>query len=96
VEETEKYVRKKFKARYTIKGMVQTLHRLGCTHKKASNVPEKADKEKPEAFVKTYNRRYKKLPEGEKVYFMDGSHPPFNNHIGYGWIRKRQRFEIKS
>jgi hypothetical protein len=61
-----------------------------------SNIPGKADKAKQEAFVKTYKRRYKKLAEGEKVYFMDGSHPAFNNHLGHGWIRKGGGFEIRS
>jgi hypothetical protein len=85
-----------FKERYTVPGMVQTLHRLGYSYKKGSSVPGKADKEKQESFIKTYKRRYKKLSEDEKVYFMDGSHPTYNNHIGYGWIRKESRFEIKS
>jgi transposase len=95
-EEVCEYVLKRFKVRYTVKGMVQTLHRLGYSYKKASSVPGKADKEQQEAFVKRYKRRYKKLSEGEKVYFMDGSHPTFNNHAGYGWIRKGGRFELPS
>jgi transposase len=95
-EEVRAYVWKRFKVRYTVHGMVQTLHRIGYAYKKASTVPGKADIAKQEAFIKTYKRRYKKLPDGEKVYFMDGSHPTFNNHIGYGWIGKGQRFEIKS
>jgi transposase len=95
-EEICEYVWKRFKVRYTASGMVQTLHRIGYTYKKASSVPGKADKEKQEAFVKRYKRRYKTLSEDEKVYFMDGSHPTFNNHAGYGWIRKGGRFEIPS
>jgi transposase len=95
-EEVCEYVWKTCKVRYTVKGMVQTLHRLGYSYKKASSVPRKADKEKQEAFIRRYKRRYKKLSEDEKVYFMDGSHPTFNNHIGYGWIRKGERFEIRS
>jgi transposase len=76
--------------------MVQTPRRLGYSYKKASSVPGKADKAKQEAFVKSYKRRYKKLSNNEKVYFMDGSHPTFNNHPGHGWIAKGGRFEIKS
>jgi transposase len=95
-EEVCGYVWKTFKVRYTVKGMVQTLHRLGYSYKKASSVPGKADREKQELFIKRYKRRYKKLLEDEKVYFMDGSHPTFNNHIGYGWIRKGGRFEMRS
>jgi transposase len=95
-EEVCVYVWKRFKVRYTVQGMVQTLHRIGYSYKKGSTVPGKADTAKQEAFIKTYKRRYKRLSEGKKVYFMDGSHPTFNNHIGYGWIGKGQRFEIKS
>jgi transposase len=95
-EEICEYVRKRFKARYTAPGMVQMLHRTGYTYKKASSVPGKADKEKQERFIRKYKRRYKRLPEDEKVYFMDGSHPTFNNHAGYGWIRKGGRFETAS
>jgi transposase len=95
-EEVCEYVRKTFKVKYTVKGMVQTLHRLGYSYKKASSVPGKADREKQESFIKRYKRRYKRLLEDEKVYFLDGSHPTFNNHIGYGWIRKGWRFEIRS
>jgi transposase len=95
-EEVCEYVWKTFKVRYTVKGMVQTLHRLGYSYKKASSIPGKADRGKQEAFIKRYNRRYKRLSKDEKAYFMDGSHPTFNNHIGYGWIRKGERFEIRS
>jgi transposase len=95
-EEVCEYIWKTFGVRYTVHGMVQTLHRIGYSYKKASSIPGKADKEKQEAFVKTYKRRYKKLSGEAKVYFMDGSHPTFNNHIGYGWIAKGERFEIKS
>jgi transposase len=76
-EEICEYVKKTFKVSYTVKGMVQTLHRLGYSYKKASSVPGKADKEKQQAFIKRYKRRYKRLAEDEKVYFMDGSHPTF-------------------
>jgi transposase len=95
-EEVNEQVRKRFKVSYTVAGMVQTLHLLGYSYKKSSSIPGKADKEKQEAFVKIYKRRYKKLSENGNVYFMDGSHPTYNNHIGYGWIRKGRRFEIKS
>jgi transposase len=90
------YVRKNFKVQYTVRGMVQTLHRLGYSYKKATPVPGKYDAGKQEAFVRAYNRRYKSLSEDEKVYFMDGCHPTFSNHIGYGWIAKGKQFPIKT
>jgi hypothetical protein len=71
VEEIGEYVWKEFEVRHSVKGNVQTLQRLGYAYKKASTVLWKADKEKEEGFVKTYNRRYKNLSEDEKVYFME-------------------------
>jgi transposase len=58
-EEVCEYVWKTCKARYTVKGMVQTLHRLGYSYKKASSVPGKADRGKQELFIKRYKRRYR-------------------------------------
>jgi transposase len=90
------YIWKTFRVKYTAKGMVQTLHRLGYSYKKASAVPGKANEEKQKAFVRAYNRRYKCLSDKEKVYFMDGCHPTFNNHIGYGWIQTGKQFAMKT
>jgi hypothetical protein len=79
------------------KGSRQDIRRKGWSGRQAGGavhikgtggVPGKADKKKQETFVKTYKRWYKKLSEEEKIYFMDGSHPTFNNRIGYGWMRK--------
>jgi hypothetical protein len=38
-------------------------------------VPGKMDPEEQKSFVKRYKRRYKRLSEDEKVYFLDGCHP---------------------
>jgi transposase len=46
--------------------------------------------------VKTYEKQYKELRKQEKVYFVDGSHPTYNNYAGYGWIERGERFSIKS
>jgi transposase len=95
-EEVAEYVRKQFNVKYSVKGMVQTLHRLGYAYKRARSIPGKFDVKKQMAFVRTYKRRYKSLSGNEKVYFMDGSHPTFNSHIGYGWIQKGKEFPVKS
>jgi transposase len=89
-------VRKRFKIRYPEQGMVQTLRRLGYRYKKARSVPGKMDVEKQKAFIKTYKRRYGKVGKEGKVYFMDGSHPTYNNHVGYGWIEQGREYGIRS
>jgi transposase len=95
-EEICEYVLKTFAVQYTAQGMVQTLRRLGYRYKKAGMVPGKMDRSKQEKFVRKYKRRYKNLPEGEKLYFMDGCHPTYNSHAGYGWIAAGKRFALKS
>jgi len=90
------YVKKTFNIRYSQQGMVQTLHRLGYSYKKTSPVPGKADIVKQKEFINTYNKKYKSLPDNEKVYFLDGCHPTFNNHFGYAWIKKGSDFSIKT
>ena len=90
------YVQKTFNVRYSPQGMVQTLHRIGYSYKKTCPVPGKADIEKQKEFIKKYETDYKSLPDNEKVYFLDGCHPTFNNHFGYAWIKKGTDFQIKT
>ena len=91
-----KYVMKTFKVRYSVKGMVQLLHRIGFCYKKTSIAPGKIDLEKQGKFIETYEKCYKNLGKKEKVYFMDGSHPTYNNYAGYGWIERGKQFPVKS
>ena len=90
------YVNKTFHVRYSAKGMVALLHRIGFSYKKATIVPGKIDTGKQQQFVKTYCRRYKNLPDNEKVYFLDGCHPTYNSHAGYAWIERGEQFKIPS
>src|SRR5215510_9846094 len=90
------YVKKTFEIHYTSAGMVQMLKRLGYRYKKTSLVPGKMDPVKQERFVKSYKRRFNRLLEGERVYFVDGSHPTYNSRAGYGWIAVGKKFPIKS
>jgi transposase len=90
------YVKKTFGTEYGVKGMVQLLHRIGFSYKKTTVTPGKANIKQQKRFVKTYEKRYKKHSKKEKVYFLDGCHPTYNNHAGYAWIEKGSRFEIRS
>lgn len=90
------YVFKEFNLRYSQQGMVKTLHRIGYSYKKTSPIPGKIDIEKQKEFVKKYETDYKTLPDNEKVYFLDGCHPTFNNHFGYAWIKKGSDYQIKT
>lgn len=90
------YVEKTFNVKYTPQGMVQTLHKLGYSYKKTSPVPGKMNSDKQRHFVEEYEKLYKTLPNNEKVFFLDGCHPTFNNHFGKAWIKTGSDFEVKT
>lgn len=90
------YVREKYAIKYSVEGMVHTLNRLGFSYKKTKLVPSKADKAKQEAFVELYKNLRLKLPESEKIYFMDAVHPTHNVMPAYGWIKKGKEMGVKS
>jgi len=90
------FIYKAFGVLYTAQGMVQTLRRLGYRYKKTTIVPGKMDLEKQKKFVKRYEKRFKCLSDNEKVYFIDGMHPTYNSHAGYGWIVAGKRFALRS
>jgi transposase len=95
-EEVCDYVEKMFSVQYSAEGMVHLLNRLGYRYKKTTIVPGKMDPIKQKNFVKMYNRRFKHAENGKIVYFLDGSHPTYNSHAGYGWIAVGKRFAVKS
>lgn len=86
------HVKKKFKINYSIGGILNLLHRLGFSFKKSTPVPGKADKGKQKKFINQYNGV---KPHG-KVYFSDATHPEFAPTITYGWIKKGEKFEVKT
>ena len=90
------YVRKKYRVRYTPKGMTSLLHQLGFTYKKPKHIPGKADIEAQKAFIKKYRRLQKKKAPEDRIYFMDGVHPMHNSQPAYGWIRKGKDMVLKA
>lgn len=86
------HVKRKFKVTYSRGGMVDLLHRIGFSFKKATPVPGKANKEKQRTFINQYNGFKAHGP----VYFGDATHPEFAPTIGYGWIKKGENFDIKT
>jgi transposase len=91
-----KFVLKTFNIKYSVKGMTQLLRRIGFCYKKTSIIPGNINLKKQRKFIKTYERNFKRLKNTEKVYFVDGSHPTYNNYAGYGWIERGKRFAVKS
>jgi transposase len=91
-----KFVLKTFKVKYSVKGMVQLLRRIGFCYKKTNIMPGNIDFKKQKKFIKTYEKHFKNLGKKEKVYFVDGCHPTYNNYAGYGWIERGKLFPVKS
>ncbi len=90
------YVQERYSVDYTVKGMTDLLHRMGFTYKKPKHLPGKADRQKQEAFIEQYQKLRKKSSQGDRIYFMDGTHPKHNSQLGYGWIRKGKDKFIKA
>jgi transposase len=95
-KEVSAHVHKKFRKRYTNDGMVKLLHSLGFSYKKTKVVPAKADRVKQKKFVNKYRRLRKKLGKDEGLYYLDATHPVYNNIPGYGWIETGEEREIKT
>ncbi len=89
-KEVVAHIKKKFKAKYSISGCNNLLHRLGFSFKKAKGVPGKAKKKDQENFIKKYNS----IKDDGKVYFGDATHPLHNTVLSSGWIRKGKDKEV--
>lgn len=91
-----RWVKEHWGVSYTASGMTAVLHRLGYSYKKPKLVPGKADPERQAAFVETYKTLKQNKGEDDVVLFMDATHPQHNPVLGGGWIKRGQRFCIKS
>jgi transposase len=90
------HVYKKFRKRYTNDGMVKLLHSLGFSHKKTKMIPAKADRHAQEKFIIDYWKLRKNIGKNKGFYFLDASHPVYNNIPGYGWIETGKEREVKT
>jgi len=84
------WVAQKYGLLYKPTGIIALLNRLGYVYKKPKLVPCKANKEKQEAFVSTYEKLKETLATNDQIYFLDGVHPQHNSKPGYGWIKRKQ------
>lgn len=90
------YIDSIYHVKYSPSGIRSLLHRLGFVYKKTSRVPGKADKEKQEKFIKSFEAFMNNKNPETQVFFMDASHPLFNSMPSHGWIYKGQRVEVPS
>lgn len=93
--EIAKYIDEKYGKKYSAKGLVKLLHRIGFVYKKPKHIPGKADKEAQQKFVEeTYKKLKDNLQENDRIYFMDGTHPHHNSMPAFGWIKKGKDKEL--
>lgn len=90
------YVKRTYGIKYSTKGMIALLHRLGFVYKKPKLMPGKAEREKQRTFIEKYKELKKKLGSEDKLLFMDGVHPQHNSKPAYGWFKKGKRVHILS
>lgn len=80
--------------KYSDKGMVKVLHRLGFVYKKTKHVPAKADVEEQKAFVAEFEAFMAGKGGDTVVYYNDGVHPQHNTRPEHGWILKGDEFAM--
>ncbi len=91
------FVLEKYKLKYSEKGMVKLLKRLGFEYKKPRLIPGKiASVQEQKQFVEKYKDIKKNLGENDKIFFMDGVHPQHNTKPAYGWIYKGSNIQLQS
>jgi transposase len=92
-----RWVKERFGVHYTDSGMTALLHRLGYRYKKPKLLPGKAPApEVQEAFVASYRKLKESKGEHDAILFMDATHPQHNPVLAGGWIKRGQRFPLKS
>jgi transposase len=81
---------------YTPNAMSKLLKRLGFVCKKPKCVPAKADAAVQEQFSKvTLLQLMAQANAATPLYFVDGMHPSYTAHPGFGWIRRGVTRELK-
>jgi transposase len=93
-KEVAAYILQTFSIKYTAKGVVKLLHRLGFVYKKTVAVPSKGDGEAQKEYLEEFEALLGRLGPKEVIYFNDGVHPQHNTRADYGWIPKGKTFEM--
>jgi len=91
------FVQRMFEVDYTPNAMTKLLKRLDFVYKKPKCVPAKADAAVQEQFAKeTLLPLMAQANADTPLYFVDGMHPSYTAHPGFGWIRRGATRELKS
>jgi transposase len=91
------FVQRTFEVDYTPNAMTKLPKRLDFVYKKPKCVPAKADAAVQEQFAKETLLPLMAQASADKLlYFVDGMHPSYTAHPGFGWIMRGATRELKS
>lgn len=82
------YVKREFSVLYSRSGMTKLLHELGFTYKKPKLIPSGIDFQAQEDFLTCLEKFMEDKHENNPIVFYDSSHPQYQSHADYGWIKK--------
>ncbi len=82
------FVKREFNVCYSRSGMTKLLHELGFTYKKPKLIPSGIDFQAQEDFLTCLEKFMKDKHENDPIVFYDSSHPQYQSHADYGWIKK--------
>jgi transposase len=86
-----------FEVDYTPNAMTKLMQRLDLVYKEPKCVPAMADTAVQEQFAKETLLPLMAQANADKpLYFVDGMHPSYPAHPGFGWIRRGVTRELKS
>jgi transposase len=90
------WIEETFHVRYTPRGVRDLLHRIGVSYHKATGFFWKADPDKQEEFLRTYERHKREIQGQEtRRYFVDACHPVWGLGLLYScWLLVGQRFLV--
>jgi transposase len=93
------FVAARFGLVYTPHAMARLLGRLGYVWKRPKAVPAKADEAAQRLFLEETLRPLMATADadpGEKLLFVDATHPAYDAHPAAGWIRRGRTATLKS
>jgi transposase len=82
------FVKNEFDILYSRSGMTKLLHELGFTYKKPKLIPSGINFQAQEDFIAFFEDYIENKCENDPVLFYDSSHPQYQSHADYGWIKK--------
>lgn len=82
------FVKNEFDILYSRSGMTKLLHELGFSYKKPKLIPSGINFQAQEDFIAFFEDYIENKRENDPVLFYDSSHPQYQSHADYGWIKK--------